>query len=195
MTILPDGETLLAVFRMQSNQNLWQSTSADGGFTWSALEKTAAWAVFPQLRTLRNGAVVLTSGRPSIGLWVLNIKTMAWSAFMNLADAHNEKLPKTGPLSSADHRYNTLQANVNASNSPISAPAQTKAYTALDAMPCKKGAATCAVIVAYDRLANSNKGPPGPNGNFDRVFSMIIDITVTDQTSVTGLPDMNVSVN
>ena len=55
MTLLPDGKTLLAVFRMQSNRNLWQSTSLDGGYTWTPLVETLSWAVFPQLRTLRNG--------------------------------------------------------------------------------------------------------------------------------------------
>ena len=72
--LLPDGVTLLALFRLQSNLNLWQAISTTGGRTWSHPRETQAWAVFPQLRTLRNGAVVLTAGRPAIGLWVLDIK-------------------------------------------------------------------------------------------------------------------------
>jgi hypothetical protein len=77
IVLLPDRTTLVAVFRLQSNLNLWQATSKDGGFVWSTPVPTQAWAVFPQMRTLNNGAVVLTSGRPSIGLWLLDIKTMS----------------------------------------------------------------------------------------------------------------------
>ncbi len=122
-------------------------------------------------------AVVLTSGRPSIGLWVLDLETLSWSTFINLADAHNRGLPTSGPMSDPEYRVSELDARVNASSSTISLPAETKAYTALDAMPCAVDAVTCSVVVAYDRLANGNKGPPGPHGLYDRVFSMIIDIS------------------
>ena len=181
MTLLPDGKTLLAVLRMQSNQYLWQSTSSDGGHSWAELAPTAAWSVFPQLRTLHNGATVLTSGRPSIGMWVLNVATMQWSTFLNLAAAHNSGLPSSGPMSAKDYKFNSLQANVNGTNSPISSPAETKAYTALGALPCT--AASCPVLVAYDRLANSNTGPPGPNGKYDRVFSMVIHVSAAAETA------------
>ena len=50
------------------------------------------------------------------------------------------------------------------------------ADTGLDALPCHRDARSCGVLVSYDRLANDNKGPPGPNGAFDRVFSMRVDI-------------------
>ena len=32
------------------------------------------------------------------------------------------------------------------------------------------------IQVGWQNGANSNKGPPGPNGKFDRVFSMRIDV-------------------
>ena len=103
---------------------------------------------------------------------------------MNLAAAHNAGLPKSGRLSTPDVQFNaSLQARVNSSHSPIAWPAETKAYTALDALPCADGAATCGVLVVYDRLADSDKGPPIPNPSqlYDRVFSMRVDITVPRQ--------------
>jgi phospholipase C len=141
------------------------------------MTQTAAWSVFPQMRTLQNGAVVLTSGRPSIGLWVLDTATLLWTNFLNLAAAHNRGLPKSGLPQTADFFFNsTMQAKVNSSSSPIGLMPQTKAYTGLDALPCRPGARSCGVLVSYDRLANDNQGPPGPNGDYDRVFSMQVDV-------------------
>jgi hypothetical protein len=54
----PDGKTLLSVFRLNSDANLWQTTSTDQGRTWVAATETSAWAVFPQLRALPSGALV-----------------------------------------------------------------------------------------------------------------------------------------
>ena len=70
LVALPDGKTLLSIFRLNSYQNLWQATSLDQGRTWSMASETSAWAVFPQAKVLPTGAVVLTSGRPGIGLWL-----------------------------------------------------------------------------------------------------------------------------
>ena len=38
--------------------------------------------------------------------------------------------------------------------------------------------ATCSVVVAYDRLANGDRVPPGPHGDYDRVFTMRVDVSV-----------------
>jgi hypothetical protein len=34
------------------------------------------------------------------------------------------------------------------------------------------------VIVTYDRLANGWSGAPGPNGDVDRVFSVVLKVSV-----------------
>ena len=60
--------TLLAVFRVEQHTNLWQATSTDGGYHWTEPMQTNAWSVFPQLKTLANGATVLVAGRPGLGL-------------------------------------------------------------------------------------------------------------------------------
>jgi hypothetical protein len=54
VTLLPDGR-VLAVYRVEEHENLWQSLSSDGGVTWGKPQKTSTWSVFPQLTTLPNG--------------------------------------------------------------------------------------------------------------------------------------------
>lgn len=43
----------------------------------SASSETTVWSVFPQLRVLMSGALVLTAGRPSIGLWLADGRSCA----------------------------------------------------------------------------------------------------------------------
>lgn len=98
ITLLPDHKTLLAVFRVEQHTNFWQATSVDGGRHWSAPQQTNAWSVFPQLRTLANGATVLAAGRPGLGLWLLadgGARTARWD-FINLAAAHNTACAAAG---------------------------------------------------------------------------------------------------
>jgi hypothetical protein len=64
------------------------ATSTDGGRSFGTAQETNAWAVFPQLRVLENGFLVLTAGRPGIGLWVQDgrgaLDAQGWKYF-NLA--------------------------------------------------------------------------------------------------------------
>ena len=186
--VLNDGRTVVTVLRIQSGQNLWQAVSRDGAaVTWTEPTETSAWSVFPQMRALRNGAVVLAAGRPSIGMWQLDLKTFVWGQFVNLAAAHNVALPPSAPK---DYAFDALEAAVSNCSSPVSSPALTKAYTALASLPCEGdgdgegegggegggGGTTCSVVVAYDRLANGNGVPPGVNGQVDRVFTMRVQV-------------------
>jgi hypothetical protein len=66
---LPD-ERLLTVFRVDSRSMLFQAFSSDSAQTWSAPRRLPAWSVMPQLQMLSNGVLVLTSGRPGLGMWV-----------------------------------------------------------------------------------------------------------------------------
>ena len=66
---LQDGR-ILTVFRVDSFKGHWAALSSDGGRHWSAPFATGTWAVSPNLFQLKSGVVVLTSGRPSIGLWL-----------------------------------------------------------------------------------------------------------------------------
>ena len=65
-----EGGRVLLVFRQGVGTPLHQTYSHDGGRTWLPPAPTTAWAVWPQLLRLSNGALVLTAGRPGIGLWV-----------------------------------------------------------------------------------------------------------------------------
>ena len=170
LSILPDGKTILSIFRLASNKNLWMTTSTDGGVTFSQAQETNAWSVFPQLRLLGNDALVMTAGRPGIGVWVMNGSTVdnakGWM-FYNLAAAHNTL------ISDVALQFNVPEVNIENVSSKTSVPVMTKAYTGLEVQGCD-GEGRCTLTVTYDRLCNSNDGPPGPYGKKDYAFSMEI---------------------
>ena len=192
LATMVDGHTLLSVFRVTSNQNMWQSVSTDGGATFSAPSEINAWAVFPELRALPSGALVLTAGRPGIGLWLADGRSagagpepMSWE-FYNLAQEHNKL---AGSADSGILYPAPELAVANASSRP-SNPAITKAYTGLEFIGCEEKASPlsssgssgggCTVVVSYDRLANGNAGPdpgPGPHGPVDAAFTMRVTVT------------------
>ena len=72
ITQLADGR-VIAIFREQgvSPRPMWMAVSQDDGVTWSPPVKTPAWAVWPQLLVTKGGAIVLASGRPGVGVWIL----------------------------------------------------------------------------------------------------------------------------
>lgn len=89
LSLLPDGR-VLAVYRVEEHENLWQSLSSDDGVSWGAPLQINAWSVFPQLTTAANGVTVLVSGRPGLGLWLLeDASTGRWRLY-NLAKEHND---------------------------------------------------------------------------------------------------------
>lgn len=100
---LPDGR-ILAVFRVMAFAGHWGTISSDGGRSWGAPFPTGTWAVSPDLLALPSGAVVLSSGRPGIGLWVASFanhtesdSSPAWE-FHNVAAAHNAGVCNPHPL-------------------------------------------------------------------------------------------------
>ena len=115
--VLPDGKTLLSVFRLQSNKNMWMATSTDGGKTFSTAQETNAWAVFPQVRVLGNGCLVLTAGRPGIGLWVQDgrgaLDAQGWR-FHNLAAEHNKL------VSAKAQQFGVAEEAITSASSPTS---------------------------------------------------------------------------
>eukprot|EP00040_Diaphanoeca_grandis_P034842 m.217569 g.217569 ORF g.217569 m.217569 type:complete len:383 (+) comp33236_c10_seq1:146-1294(+) len=172
LVVLPDGKTLLSVFRVDSNKNMWQASSTDGGRTFSVASEMNAWAVFPQLRSLPNGALALTAGRPGIGLWIADGRggvpvSTSWQ-FHNLAVAHNNAIGGTN----TSLLYPAPELAIVNASSPTSNPVMTKAYTGLTLMECE--GESCQMVVTYDRLSNGNGGPdpPGPHGPVDAAFSM-----------------------
>ena len=157
------------------------ATSTDGGHSFGTALETNAWAVFPQARVLDNGAIVLTAGRPGIGLWVQDANTGlldpgGWR-FYNLAAEHN-KAVKSDSL-----HFGAPEVAIENASSPTSSPVMTKAYTGLEVQGCDGPdvAQSCQVTVSYDRICNGNAGPPGPHGDKDYAFTMTFVVNVTQR--------------
>eukprot|EP01048_Picozoa_sp_COSAG05_P021799 COSAG05_NODE_4129_length_1660_cov_1.932735_2_plen_257_part_00 len=170
---LQDGR-LFTVFRVESFRGHWGALSSDNGRHWSAPFETGTWAVAPNLLKLESGTIVLTSGRPSIGLWVAassNFSGQNWE-FHNVVKAHNEHV--TEPA----HRYPEIDAAVVNVSSPRyvgNEPAGYKhaghesstAYTGLaqldddddDGDDDDGGGGGDTLLLSYDRLANGWAGP------------------------------------
>ena len=112
MVQLPDGRVLV-IFRVSSGQGMWGALSSDGGKRWGASFPTGTWSVSPNLFVMKSGAVVLTAGRPSIGLWVSSFDTTPpkWE-FHNVIQVHNAKVTE------AAHMYPDIDAAVQNVSSP-----------------------------------------------------------------------------
>ena len=89
-------DRVLSVFRVMPFASHWATLSDDGGESWGTPFSTGTWAVSPNLLALNSGAVVLTSGRPGIGLWLTSFQghkcndaPPVWK-FHNVAAAHNK---------------------------------------------------------------------------------------------------------
>jgi hypothetical protein len=205
---MADGKTLLSVFRVTSHQNMWQAVSTDGGATFSAPSETSAWAVFPELRALPSGALVLTAGRPGIGLWLADGTTAgagpepsSWR-FYNLAQEHNRlaaaAASAAGSSSTPDPGilYPAPELAVRNASSVPSSPAITKAYTGLEFIGCSAeqrlasaslsdsasgggGGGGCTLVVSYDRLSNGDAGPDPPGPHGLVDAAFTMRVTVT----------------
>ena len=174
ITQLQDGR-LLSIVRLNSNLPMYKVYSTDEARTWSELEETKTWAVYPQLRTLPNGAVVLASGRPGLGFWVSAEGDGSSWTYYNLCAEHNRLYPD--PL----YHYQQTELDVRNVSSPGTWPPQTKAYIGMVLLGCGGGGgggSECDLLLSYDRLANGNSGPPGPWGSVDAVFAMRVSVTV-----------------
>jgi hypothetical protein len=176
LATMADGKTLLSVFRVTSHQNMWQAVSTDGGATFSAPSETSAWAVFPELRALPSGALVLTAGRPGIGLWLADGTTAgagpepsSWR-FYNLAQEHNRlaaaaasaagssSMPDPGIL------YPAPELAVRNASSVPSSPAITKAYTGLEFIGCSAEQRLASASLSDSASAGAGAGTGGGGG-------------------------------
>ena len=160
---LLDNGDLLCVLRVSSNTDFYKCYSQDGGLTWSKpTHMEGMWSVQPRLARLGNGALVLTCGRPGLFLWLCTDgKGENWEV-LNLGAHHNECI---------EHEAERFSEQFCSAESDGD-PAISTTYTGI--MPWKSDG----LIVTYDRLANGWFGAPGPNGDFDRVFSVVLKISV-----------------
>jgi hypothetical protein len=180
-------DRLLSVFRIQSYTGHWAALSETSGRSWGTPFPTGTWAVSPNLLVLNNGAVVLTSGRPGIGLWLASFAghhgvghdgLPSWE-FHNVIAEHNQRMPLAAlqyPCADAavqnvsSHDFSYIVNAANPHGSPSALHASTTAYTGLLALDNKT------LLLSYDRLASGWAGPPGRLGDADHVFSMRVTI-------------------
>jgi hypothetical protein len=184
------GDRLLSVFRVGEFAGHWAAISIDKGQSWGEPFTTGTWSVSPNLLALSTGAVVLTSGRPGIGLWVASFQNHAGNGhaglpkwqFYNLAAEHNRQMPvvalrypevdtEVENASCHDSSWIVNAANPNGSHSMTSS--SSTAYTGALLLT------NDTILVSYDRLAHGWAGPPGRLGDSDYVFSMRVTIKPT----------------
>ena len=91
---LADGE-LMAVFRTGSFTpwKLWRAYSKDGGLTWSKADMLPAYSVEPNLLRIANGTIVLSTGRPGIGLWLSTDPRARTWRMVDIVARHNSWAP------------------------------------------------------------------------------------------------------
>ena len=171
---LQDGR-ILTIFRIESFHSHWGAMSSDGGKSWGEPFETGTWAVAPNLFQMKSGAIVLTSGRPAIGLWVADSADVSmWGKwqFHNIMKVHNAAVMNPA------HQYPAVDAaveNVSSPHYPVgynnAGRDASTAYTGLSSLDDDT------LLLSYDRLANGWAGPPGPLGDSDMVFTMTVKIS------------------
>lgn len=129
------GGSILGLTSVGSNRTLYRSISADG-VSWSSLTPTSLWSVDPQILVLPNGAVLVSSGRPGLSMWLsVDILAERFRRF-NLASA----------ASSPTH--------------PVY-PAIATGQTSLHLNKCWSSVywtgIRCSVVVMFDRLLDDGK--------------------------------------
>ena len=191
LALLPDGQ-LLVVARTGSPNPLFMARSANLGKTWTRYPYPIAWSVYPRLLRLSNGAVLLSSGRPGIGLWVSSDGHGDEWTYHNIAGEHNLLLPTTPP--SYTQPFATLtnwsfcgwsnfmvcnRSECLSDGNPSGANPrctenwemdQATAYTSLSEVEPN------VALLTYDRLAYGWDYPPGPVHAEDAVFAMRIAV-------------------
>ena len=162
-TELLDNGDLLCVYRVAGEWDFYKSYSQDEGLTWSRPARMEGiWSVQPRLARLDNGALILTGGRPGLFCYFCaDGKGEKWEK-VNLGVHHNQLIEPS------EQRFSDAFCKAEKGEDP----AMSTSYTSV--MPW--GADT--LIVTYDRLSNGWSGAPGPNGDVDRVFSVVLKVSV-----------------
>lgn len=156
MIRLANGE-LTAVFRVGGSLDwkLRRSYSNDDGRTWSKPDTLPAYSIEPKLLRMANGAIVLATGRPGIGLWLSTDSDAKSWQHIDIAAVHNSF------FSDPSYRIAPLDAN------HPEKMWQTSSYTGLVEITKNH------LLLAYDR--GPEREPDGPN-DLSRVFVMPIEV-------------------
>jgi hypothetical protein len=160
MVQLKDGD-VMCVSRVGAGfkQKLARAYSADGGKTWSTVDRLEAWSVAPQILRLHNGTLVLSTGRPGIFLWFSQDgRGKDWRRY-DLLEHHNITTPPPLHIAHGERLKNYEPGAV-----------QTTAYTAMVEVSPNR------VMMVYDR------SPAGwhsiPKGDRGQIF--LLEFNVDD---------------
>ena len=164
---LMGGKELLLVARCGDNQQLLAWISTDSGVTWERHSlPRGMFGVMPVAVRMENGAIVLTTGRGGLALW-LNAKGdgREWT-LTNVGQVHNTLVLQNKNLNGTSLQYTSEFLRFEATR-------ETTAYNTLRKLGSNDG------IVCYDRTSSSDAipgkptcGPPGNRDKNDHVFCM-----------------------
>ena len=120
------------------------------------------WSVQPRLTRLGNGALVLTGGRPGLFCYLCTDgRGEVWER-VNLGAHHNKLVERE------DQHFSEAFCQAAKGEDP----AISTSYTSVMPLDFDK------MIITYDRLANGWSEAPGPNGDFSRVFSVVLKVFI-----------------
>jgi len=162
MTALETGE-LMCVMRVAGGRgnNLVRSYSADGGRTWSPVDRLPAFSVEPCLRRLHNGTLALSSGRPGIYLWLsTDPRGEAWQE-IDIVAHHNAAV--------VDPQY-TITPERSGSREKRHLSDQTTAYT--DMVEIGPGQ----LLLVYDRSPFGWRPVPEDSHERNRIYVLPIAV-------------------
>ena len=143
--------------------------------------------------------MVLSSGRPSLGLWIASFAKgttpHSWK-FANIAKEHNAHVVQQGlKFPTADAEVVNVTSVDNAGPAHRRYDRGSTSYTSLLLVDAggathtfsnvpgdadsinERSSPTASLIVAYDRLAHGWAGPPGPLGTDDYIFHMLVNVS------------------
>ncbi len=150
---LADGD-LMCVSRVGgagAHQKLARTYSADGGQTWSAIDRLPAYAVAPQMVRTSSGVLALSTGRPGLFLWLADDPRGTNWQMIDVMAHHNAVLPPE----------ETMHAG------------STTAYTALVLMPDDR------IMLVYDRRPVDQNSVPAGSLLSNRDYMLEIEIRRT----------------
>ena len=158
---LTGGKGLLLIARCGDGQQLlgWSSTN---GKAWQRHKLPSEMrGVMPVTVRMDDGAILLTTGRGGLAMWLnADGEGNAW-ALTNIGAEHNRLILRNSKLNGSALQYTDLFANFNATR-------ETTAYNTLRTLGPDNG------IVCYDRLSSSTaisgtfRSWDGPPGNLAR---------------------------
>lgn len=157
MTILANGDILLVCRTGGFVNNLHQTISHDGGYTWEKLKPIEPKSVQPGLTRLDNDTLVLSTGRPGIFVWIsADGRGEKWEQ-INLVDVHNSMAPDELKIKKPVTGSEWL-------------PVATTSYTEIAKIGPDR------LLVIYDTTPHGWTGVPKDSPEFNRIFVMEIEV-------------------